>query len=310
MPEYAQLALIQFPRFVSLDRLVDAQILVVAGQNLGGAAVGVVKEDEVLQQIEKGFLFADAPEHGFQRHVALLLLLQTLPLVKEFVLAAERAHLGFYAVGKDEESVVVEQMRDGIQIVGVVVGIGVLHIHRGLFQLHKQQRNAIDKAHDVGAAVVEIAADFQLLDGQKMIAFRVLKVNQRRTLFLGFPTGTLYRDGNPVPDEIVFFLVDLHEGSRGKVALQLAHGLLYLACREPRIQPRERLLHIPGQQDFMITPAAKRAAFPQTLGVVGKDDLPAQLPLQQVPGAFLHEDVFGVVVAHGITFQFCDFSLV
>ena len=32
--------------------------------------------------------------------------------------------------------------------------------------------------------------------------------------------------------------------------------------------------------------------------------------LQQVPGAFLHEDVFGVVVAHGITFQFCDFSLV
>ena len=60
----------------------------------------------------------------------------------------------------------------------------------------------------------------------------------------------------------------------------------------------------------MITPAAKRAAFPQTLGVVGKDDLPAQLPLQQVPGALLHEDVFGVVVAHGITFQFCDFSLV
>ena len=195
--------------------------------------------------------------------------------MKEFVLAAERAHLGFYAVGKDEESVVVEQMRNGIQIVGIVVGIGVLHIHRGLFQLHKQQGNAVDKAHDVGAAVVEIAADFQLLDGQKMIAFRVLKVNQCRPLFLCFPTGALYRNGNPVPDEIVFFLVDLHEGGCGKAALQLAHGLLCLACREPRIQPRERLLHIPGQQDFMITPAAKRAAFPQTLCVVGKDDLPA-----------------------------------
>ena len=69
-------------------------------------------------------------------------------------------------------------MRDGIQVVGIVVGIGVLHIHRGIFQLHKQQGNAIDKTHDVGAAVVEIAADFQLLDGQKMIVFRVLKVNQ------------------------------------------------------------------------------------------------------------------------------------
>ena len=47
--------------------------------------------------------------------------------------------------------------------------------------------------------------------------------------------------------------------------------------------------------------AAKGAVLAQLLRVVGKGDLPAQLVFKQVTGGFLHEDVFGVVVTHGVT---------
>lgn len=91
-----------------------------------------------FQQIKKVFLFADAAQHGFQRHAALFLFRQTLPLVEELIFAAQRADLGFRSVGEDQKSVVVKQMRNGILIVGVIVGVGVLHIHRVLFQLYEQ----------------------------------------------------------------------------------------------------------------------------------------------------------------------------
>ena len=154
VPEHPQLAVVQFPGFVGLHRLIDAQVLVVTGQDLGRAAAGVIEEDEIFQQIEKILLFADAPEHGLQGHAALVLLAETLPLVEELVLAAQGTHLCLQAVGEDEEGVIPEQVGDGVQVVGVVVGVGILHVHGVLFQLHKQQRDAIHKAHDVRPAAV------------------------------------------------------------------------------------------------------------------------------------------------------------
>lgn len=160
VPEDAQLAVVQFSGLVSLHCLVDTKILMIAGQDLGSAPAGVVIEDEVLQQIQKVFLFAYTPQHSLQGHAARLLLAKALPLVEELILAAQRAHLGLQAVGEDEKGVVVKQVGDGVQIVGVVVRIGVLDIHRVLFQLYKQQGNSIHKAHNIGAAAVEVAVDF------------------------------------------------------------------------------------------------------------------------------------------------------
>ena len=61
MPEHPQPAVFQLAVLVSTDGLVDAEILVVAGQNLGGAPTGMVVKDEVFQQIEEGLFLADAP---------------------------------------------------------------------------------------------------------------------------------------------------------------------------------------------------------------------------------------------------------
>ena len=80
--------------------------------------------------------------------------------------------------------------------------------------------------------------------------------------------------------------------------LHLFLGLVQLGSGEPRVQPLEGLPKIPGEQDFPVACPAKGAVLAQLFRVVGKGNLPAQLPLQQVPGTLLDEDIFGVVVAH------------
>lgn len=75
MPEDAQLAVVQLTGLIRFDRLVNSKILVVAGKNLFRVATGMVKEDEILQQVEEVLLFADAAQHSFQSYAALFLLI-------------------------------------------------------------------------------------------------------------------------------------------------------------------------------------------------------------------------------------------
>lgn len=81
-------------------------------------------------------------------------------------------------------------------------------------------------------------------------------------------------------------------------------GLIKLGRGEPRIEPLEGLPKIPGEEDFSMACPAKGAVYTKLFGVIGKGYLPAQLTFQQMSGTFLNENVFGVVVAHGITSQF------
>ena len=131
-----------------------------------------------------------------------------------------------------------------------------------------------------------------------MVVVRILKVNNSRFLFLRPAAGALDGNGDTVPDEGVFFLVDLNQGGGGKVLFHLFLGFVQLGRGEPRVQPLEGLPKIAGEQDFPVACPAKSAVFSQFFGVIGKGHLPAQLPLQQVPSAFLYENVFGVVVAN------------
>ena len=261
VPENAQLSVVQSAGLICLDCLVDAQILVVPGQDFCCVSAGVVKENEVLQQIKKVLLFTDTPEHGLQRHAARFLLFEPLPLVEKLVLAAKCAHLGLQSVGEDQEGVVVEQVGDGVQIVGVVVGVGVLHIHSGSLQLHEKQRNAVDKAHNVRAFVIQITVNFQLLNCKKTVVFRVLEVDDGGVFFLCPAARLLYCDGDAVPDQEIFFLVDLQQGCGGQAVLHEPLGLVQLGGGEPGIQAQQSLPKIPGQQNFLVAFAAQGAGF-------------------------------------------------
>ena len=277
MPEHAQLTVVQLSGFVGFDCLVHAEILVVPGQYLCRMSSGMVKEDKVFQQIQEIFLFANAAKHGFQRHAALFLLRQALPFMEELILAAQRTDLGFRSIGEDQESVVVEQMGNGVEIIGVVVGVGILHVHRVLLQFNKQQRNPIDETDNIRAAAVQVTVDLQLFDGEEMVVIGIPEVDDRGTFGFCPAAGLLHGDRDTIPNEEILLLVDLQQGGGGQPIFQSALGLVHLSGCNPRIQAQQSLTKIPGQQNLPVALAAKRAVFAQLLRVVGKGDLPAKL---------------------------------
>ena len=220
--------------------------------------------------------------------------------MEELVLAAKRAHLGFQSIGQHKEGIVIEQLRNGIEIISVIVYVGVLHIHGRLFQLDEQQRNAIDKAHDVRSAAVQLRVDLHLFYGEEMIVFRVFEVDHRRASDFGAAIRPLDRHRDAIPQQKILFLVDLHQGCGGNVRRKFLLHLVQLVRGEPRVQVQKRLPKIPGQQHFPIAGAAQRPVRPQLFGVVSQYHLPAQNILQQVACAVLNKDIFGVFAAHSV----------
>ena len=282
MPENAKLTVIQLPGFISLNRFVDAQVLMVPGEDLCGVAAGMVVENEVFQQIQEVFLLTDTPEHGSQSHTSLFLLVQTLPFMEKFILASQCAHLGFRAVGEDQEGIVVEQMGNGVQVVGVVVGVGILDIHIVLFEFHEQQRNAIHKTNDIRTLPVEIAVDLQLFNGEEMVVFGILEIHNGSVLCLRSSAGLFYGDGDAVPDQEILFLVDLQQRRGTEPMRKGALGLVHLGRGDPGIQAQQSLPKIPGQQNLFIAFPPKGAAFAQLFRIVGIRNLPAQLVTEQI----------------------------
>ena len=266
----------------------------------------MVVKDEVFQQIEESLFLADAPQHGFQFHAACIAFFQAFPLVEKLVLAAKRAHLGFQSIGQHKEGIVKEQLRNGIEVIPIIVYVGVLHIHGGLFQLDEQQRNAIDKAHNVCPAAVQLRVDLHLFYGEEVVVFRVFEVDHRRAADFGAAIRPLDRHRDAIPQQKILFLVDLHQGCGGNVRRKFLLHLVQLVRGEPRVQPQKCLPKIPGQQHFPIAGTAQRPVRPQLFGVVSHHDLPAQNILQQVACAVLNKDIFGVFAAHRITsFTYC-----
>ena len=143
--------------------------------------------------------------------------------------------------------------------------------------------------------------DLQLFDGEKMVVIGIPEVDDRGIFGFCPAAGLLHGDRDTIPNEEILLLVDLQQGGGGQPIFQSALGLVHLSGCNPRIQAQQSLTKIPGQQDLPVALAAKRAVFAQLLCIVSVGNLPAQLPLQQLPSGFLNEDVFGVVVAHGVT---------
>ena len=282
VPEHAQLAVSELALLVDLHRLVDAEILVVPGQNFGSVPAGVVKENEVLKQIHEIALVADAPQHGFQGDRAFFVLLQALPLMEKGILATQGAYLCLSAIGEHQKGIVVEQMGNGVQIVGIVAGIGILYIHIVILKFHEQQGDAVDKAHDIRPSAVQFAMNFQFLDGQKVVVQRVIKVKYPNTPDFRLSVRLLDRNRDAIPEIAVLLLIDLDQRGRGQVILQLLHRILIEGFRQPGIQLHHSPPEVTPEHDFPIAFPSKGAVYAQFFRVIGIGNVPAQFITKQI----------------------------
>ena len=87
-------------------------------------------------------------------------------------------------VAEHDEGVVLEQVRNRVLVVGEIFVIGPLEIAIGRFQLHEDERNAVDETDHIGAATVKHALDPQLAHGEEVIVLRIVEIEDAQAFLL------------------------------------------------------------------------------------------------------------------------------
>ena len=130
----------------------------------------------------------------------------------------------------------IEQLRDGIQIVAIVLVEGIHHSHIMILQFHKQQGYAIYESHDVGPATIEGTMHLQLPHAKELILVRRSKVYHLGAylfrLAIRFGASHWYA----ITNQLILLLVDLHQRLTAHVLRQALYTLLQLLIRQPGVQ--------------------------------------------------------------------------
>ena len=226
MPEHPRLAAPMAAVADRLDGPVDAEKLVVAGQNLSRVPGRVVENDEVFHQVQEIVFRAHPLEQRLHGHDARLILGQPFPLVKMLEPAGDRAEFGIHPVGQHNKSVVMEQMRDGVLVIEKVLLIGGAGIAADVLQLHEQQRQAVDEPDDIRPAAVQIAPHPQLPHAEEMVVLGNIEVEDPQSLAHPLAFGVAKGDPHPVLDQFVLLTVGGGHGLRGGNRDDLTDGIV------------------------------------------------------------------------------------
>ena len=86
------------------------------------------------------------------------------------IFSGHAAHPAFQAIAQHHKGVVIKQLRNDILVIGKIVVVGVFQLAVGGLQFDEQERNAVDKPDDVGAALtLAFALNPELTYGQEVV---------------------------------------------------------------------------------------------------------------------------------------------
>ena len=176
--------------------------------------------------------------------------------MEKLPLRVNGAHTCLQAVAEHNESIVVEQLRDGVEVVAIVHVEGIHHLHVMVFQLHEKQRDAVNKAHNVGTAAIEVAMHPQLTHAEELVLIGRVEVDDPGVHLLGLAVGFYARHGHAVPDILILLLVDLHLRLAAHALGHAFHGFLQLLLGEPRVEGFEGLAEMADKQHLMVSGTA------------------------------------------------------
>ncbi len=226
------------------DRPVHPEILVIAGDQLGGRSLAIGEAAEILDQIQQPpFLTSPAQQRrqGDRRH--LLLARRLLPIAEMLPLRGQAAELALHAVRDDQQRVVVEELRDRLLVVAEVLVEALAHVHAGLLQLDQHQRQAVHEAHQIRPLQIQLACHPELRGQQEIIVLRQLPIDHPHHLH---PLTAVLRIGklhlHALLQQLVDLPVRLCQAQRRAIPAQLLHRSLDRLHRQIRIQPLERRL--------------------------------------------------------------------
>lgn len=227
------------------------------------------------------------------------------PAVEVFEAGGEGAVLRVVAIADDHEGVPVEQVGDGVAVVGVVLFVGAVDVDFEAFEFDEHQGQAVDEADQIGPAQMQGAAHPQFTHGEEAVAFGSVEVDQAQAFIDEFAGVVAEFDGHAIAQQLVFFGVVLDEGLGGVGLEDGAEGLGVGGVGEAGVEASQGGDDVAGEDDLGIGGASEQALGDERAFVLGHDAVPAEVG-QKFSGGGLDERVFGVFVflAHGFSLFF------
>ena len=142
--------------------------------------LALLEGDEILDEVEEPGGSARPLDQGIEADDArLLFIVDPLPLVEEFKRRVGRAEHGVQPVGKNDERVGREDVRDRRAVVGQIAVIGVGHRPMARLELDEEQRQPVDEADEVGALGIKLAREPDLARRGESRSLRVVPSRRR-----------------------------------------------------------------------------------------------------------------------------------
>ena len=266
-----------------------------------------IEQNEVFDNVQQPVFRQHAVEQHLGGHAALVLFVQPFPFAEVLPLAGDGAITGVVAIADDQKSVVMKRMGHDVFIkvitqIAIEPGTNVL-VDR--LELDEHQRQAVDEAHQIGAAVVVGRAqpgELEFAHRAKAVIAGVAKVDHRRLcmarLALRIPITHRYA----ITNEFVKRLVVLQQRARVIVVRQLGDGFVNRTGRQLRVEPGQRRPQVAHQHGIAFAGAAQRAIGAKGFLIPRVNAVPPQHLLQMPGKGGLYQAVFAVDVGVGHAF--------
>jgi hypothetical protein len=165
-------------------------------------------------------------------------------------------------------------------------------------QLDKHQRQTVDEADKIGAAVIvwrAQAGQFQFAHSQKPIRTRlVLEVDNASARVAEVASGIAIGDRYAIADQAIEVLIVLQHRAAEVVDRERPHCVIDRSRRQVRVESLKRGSQIAGQHRLGRILAPERAGRPKGLVVEGIDALPAERLFEVLGKGRLHQPVLAV----------------
>ena len=131
--------------------------------------------------------------------------------MEELPFRVDSSHTCLQPVAEHDEGIMVEQLRNRVEIVTIVLVEGIYHFYVVVLQFHKQQRQTIYETHDVSPSMIERTIHPHLTDTQEVILLRRSEVYHLSAYLFRLAVRLYTSHGHTILDVLILLLVDLHQ---------------------------------------------------------------------------------------------------
>ena len=258
MPEDSYFPAIFLTILEVFDSFVDAEILMILGEDFDHLAMRVVEEYEIFDNIQKSRRLTDTTDHRFEiRLHGLVLAGYFLPLCKVLESARDRAYLALDTIADDDTRIVPKNLRYRVTIVAEIVVVRIVDALGRDLELDEEERDAIDEADDIRSSFVEVAEYGHLRHDQEVIIRRGVPVDDPHRPHIG--SAIIIRDGDlhAIAEQGVDFTIRIDEAAGGAIRSDRVDRTVESVCRQVGIEADECGAETVGEDDIGGIPSSE-----------------------------------------------------